>query len=160
MRRFLRVLVSIVVPTDERNVRLRCLAVSLTVVISAGVGHWVCTPDPLRPDQWNMTWWACGMLGVTSAAAVAGWVGGRVPILIPLLLPVLITAFTLGFMDLADRMGHKLDAKYGFDVIALAVFGGFVGFLVMLPVMALHARLMFRRERRCPDRESYRDVAG
>lgn len=158
MRAFVRGLMSLVIPTDERDLKFRCFVVVLTVVTAAGVGHWVCTTDPFEPARWNMTWWVCGMLGVISAAAVAGWLGGRVPILIPMLLPVLTTAFTLGFMDLADRMGHKLDAKYGIDVAGLAVFAGFAGFLNMLPVMALHVRQMSRRKDRCPEAESYREI--
>ena len=159
MRARLRGPATLVVPADERDLRVRFLSVVLTMAVAAGFGHWVCTDDPLRPAGWQMTWWACGMLGAMSAAAIAGWVGGRVPALIPVLLPVPTAAFTLGYMDLAAGMGHPLDSKYGIDVIGLSFFSLFAGLVAMLPVAFLQARLAEGRGHPCSERESYREAA-
>jgi len=158
MRIWLRYLMSILVPADEVDTRVRAWSLALTIVVAASVGHWFCTDDPFRPTSWVNTWWACGMFSIASSAAISGWLGGRITVLIPLLMPVLTSAFALLYMDLANLAGYPLDAMYGIKVIGLAFFAGVAGIAVVFPVMFIREQLNRQRYRECPERESYREM--
>jgi hypothetical protein len=149
-------LVSLLIPFDASDLLLRGLAAVLTIAIAAAVGNWFCSEE----GPWAQTWWACGMSGIVCAAAVAGWVGGRMPALIPFLVPPLTAALTLASMQVADEMGHPLDAYYGISAAGLAVFSGFAGAAALVPVAALRACWPRPSGRRCPEQESYEDGVG
>jgi hypothetical protein len=148
-----RFLVSLFIPSDSADLLLRGLAVVSTMAVAAAIGNWVCTEN----GPWAQTWWACGMSGIVGAAAVAGWMGFRVPALIPVLMPPLTTTLALTSMQVAEDMGHPLDAYYGINAAGLAVFSVFAGAAAIVPVAALRAVWRRRSRRRNPEQESYED---
>jgi hypothetical protein len=87
------------------------------MAVVAVAGDWACTKgDP----RWG-TWWVCGMLAVTSAAVVVGWLGTRLPFAMPFLLPMLTLPLSLVCMGLARGLGYDLDGLHGINALVLSV---------------------------------------
>jgi hypothetical protein len=74
----------------------------------------------------------CGMLGITTAAVITGWVGGRFPIAMPFLLPILTCVLCFCYIGLGHEMGYELPALCGVNILILTMFAVFVGFGTML----------------------------